>query len=58
MTMTFTPIDPLYLAALVALAFAALVDISITGQITYRTPLWAFLFIGGFWVNYTQGGQK
>lgn len=56
--MNFSPIDPLYVAALVGLAFAALVDVSMTGQVTWRTPLWAFLFIGGFWVNYSQGGKK
>jgi len=56
--MNFTPIDPLILAAIVGFSMCAAVDVALTGQITWRTALWAGLFLGGFWVNYSQGGKK
>lgn len=56
--MNITPIDPIVLAALVGLSLAGAVDVAINGHITWRTALWAALFLGGFWVNYNNGGNK
>jgi len=52
--MNFSPIDPLILAALVGLSMCGAVDVALHGAITWRTALWAGLFLGGFWVNYNQ----
>jgi hypothetical protein len=50
--MSFYPVDPLILAALIGLSLAAAVDVATHGRLTYHTALWAILFLGGFYVNY------
>lgn len=56
--MNIIPIDPLILAAFIGVFMCAAVDISLHGQLTWRTAVWAGLFLGGFYVNYYQQGGK
>ena len=46
------------IAGLVGLCIGLAVDLASSGRPTWRAPVWAMIFLIGFWYNHNYGGRK
>ncbi len=46
------------IAGLVGFAIGLAVDLASSGRPTWRAPVWAAIFLIGFWYNHNYGGRK
>jgi hypothetical protein len=53
--MIIDPVSPLLIAGLVGMSIGLAVDVAMFGHPTWRTPVWACVFLIGFWYNHNYG---
>jgi hypothetical protein len=46
------------IAGLVGLSIGLAVDLASSGHPTWRAPVWAMIFLIGFYYNHNYGGRK
>jgi hypothetical protein len=55
MTIDPNPVSPLLIGGLVGMSIGLAVDVAMFGHPTWRTPVWACVFLIGFWYNHNYG---